>query len=92
VVLVSDLNSPVAKGDCMSVKHLPASAPAADALVSRCIALHQYRPLPKGVELQVIRPELTEGDSNASRMSGFVADSLCLQISGRKAACPGLGA
>lgn len=92
VVLVSDLNSPVTRGDCMSVAGLPASEPAANALVERCIALHQYRPLPRGVELHVIRPELTEADSNASRMGGFLATSLCLRISGRERSCPNRGA
>jgi len=92
VILVSDLDSPVARGDCMSLKGLPASEPAAKALVKRCIDLHQYRPLPRGVELHVVRPELTEADSNASRMSGFLAASLCLRVSGRERSCPNLGA
>jgi hypothetical protein len=91
VILISDLNSRVDRRDCMSLDGLPASAAMADKIVARCIQSRLYRPLQGGTELQVVRPQLTPGDSTASRMGDFLADSLCIQLTEGSATCPSEG-
>jgi len=89
VDLFSDLDSRTVESDCMSLDGVPASVVNADKLVARCIKYHYYQPLPPDTALRVVRPQLTPGDSTASRMSGFLADSLCAQLTEGGATCLG---
>jgi hypothetical protein len=89
VVLISDLISPLQRGDCMRLDGVPATSRAASQVVAACIRYRQFRPLPEGVELRVVRPQLTPGDSNANRLGQFLASSLCKQVTGKEGSCLG---
>lgn len=84
VLLVSDLNSPAPPGDCLDLEGRHAKQGVADGLVERCLQSGPLRPLPDGVALEIVRPQLTSGDDAGAQMSAYLAKSLCAQMSGKK--------
>lgn len=87
VVVISDLNSPAAKGDCLSLNGVRAGRAVAEAMVERCLETDQFRSLPAGVEMRIVRPQLLPGDSATARMSGYLMASLCTQMTEERGGC-----
>jgi hypothetical protein len=87
VVLATDLNSPAARGDCLNLDGAHASRAVADAIVARCLETGQFQRLPAGVVLRIVRPQLVPGDSAGTRMSGYLAASLCMQMTTERGGC-----
>lgn len=87
VLLVSDLNSPSTPSDCLNLEGMRASQAVADGLVDRCLRVGQLQPLPGGVALEIVRPQLTSGNNAGARMSAYLGKSLCEQLSGRGGGC-----
>jgi hypothetical protein len=87
VLLVSDLNSPSPATDCLNLEGVRASQAVADGLVDRCRRSGQLRPLPDGVALEIVRPQLTPSDNAGARMSAYLRKSLCAQLSGEGGEC-----
>jgi hypothetical protein len=87
VVVVSDLTSPAARGDCLDLDGVRADQAFADAMVARCLETGQFQSLPAGVALTVVRPQLTPGDSAGARMSGYLMASLCSRMTKEQGGC-----
>lgn len=87
VLLVSDLNSPAPETDCLNLEREHASEEVADELVERCLQTGQLQPLPSGVALEIVTPQLTSGNNAGARMSGYLRQSLCAKLSGEGGDC-----
>jgi hypothetical protein len=87
VVMVSDLTSPAARGDCLDLDGVRATRAVADAMVVRCLETGQFRRLPAGVALRIVRPQVTPGDNAGARMSGYLLASLCARMTDEKGGC-----
>ncbi|HWM62891.1 MAG TPA: hypothetical protein VNP96_02760 [Solirubrobacterales bacterium] len=87
VVLISDLTSPAARGDCLSLDGVRASSAVADAMVVRCLETRQFQRLPAGVAMTIVRPQLLPGDNAGTRMSGYLMASLCARMTKEKGGC-----
>jgi len=87
VLVVSDLTSPAPVGDCLNLDGVRANQAVADAVIARCLETGQVRRLPEGVALQIVRPQLTPGDSAGARMSAFLVRSICGQMTNQSDGC-----
>jgi hypothetical protein len=87
LLLISDLTSPAAQGDCLNLDGVPDTRRVADALVARCLETGQLRVLPEGTTLQIVKPQLTPGSDAGARMSVFLERSLCVQLTNESTGC-----
>lgn len=87
VLLVSDLTSSGARGDCLDLDGVSALQTVADAVVRRCFETGQFQRLPAGVGLSIVKPQTLPGDSPEARMSNYLLASLCEQMSANASGC-----
>lgn len=87
VLLVSDLTSPAPGGDCLNLDEVEAAQAVANGMVDRCLRAGQLGPLPDGVALEIVRPQVTPGSNAGARMSAFLAESLCGRLSSGGGEC-----